>query len=82
MGIAGSVNDGRRSADRIIPELQELAVGDMVELAPGMGLRIVEFDPEWVLVLQMRGNTGNRKLLNATDPLPEKYFSWSWVWFV
>ena len=37
VGVAGCVDDERRSAKRIIPELQDLKVGDVVEIGPGMG---------------------------------------------
>src|SRR5829696_3281795 len=30
-------NDGRPSADRVVPELQDLAVGDQILMGPGMG---------------------------------------------
>jgi hypothetical protein len=30
-------NDGRPSADRVVPELQDLAVGDRILMGPGMG---------------------------------------------
>ena len=33
-------NDGRASADRIIPGLQDLAVGDQIVMVPGMGPRV------------------------------------------
>jgi hypothetical protein len=32
MGIAGCVDDEKRSANRIIPELQNLAVGDVIRM--------------------------------------------------
>jgi hypothetical protein len=38
-------NDGRPSADRIIPELQQLRVGDQILMLPGMGPRVREVEP-------------------------------------
>jgi hypothetical protein len=38
-------NDGQLSADRIIPELQELEVGGQILMAPGMGPRVREVEP-------------------------------------
>lgn len=45
-------NLGRRSADRIIPELQHIAVGDLVPMGPGedAGMRVTAFEPHrWIL---------------------------------
>jgi hypothetical protein len=38
-------NDGQPSADRIIPELQQLRVGDQILMLPGMGPRVLEVEP-------------------------------------
>ena len=38
-------NDGKPSADRIVPELQHLAVGDRILMTPGMGFVVTELDP-------------------------------------
>ena len=38
-------NDGRPSADRIIPEHQDLHVGQMITMLPGYGPRVRSFDP-------------------------------------
>lgn len=38
-------NDGRPSADRIIPEFQDLHVGQMIAMLPGYGPRVQSFDP-------------------------------------
>ena len=55
VGSAGSVDDDRRSANRIIPELQNLGVGDVIWMAspdsPLPGLRVVSMEPDRVLVL-------------------------------
>ena len=44
-------NLGRRSADRIIPSLQKVQVGDTVPMGPGgAGLRVKDLVPEkWLL---------------------------------
>ena len=39
------------SADRIVPELQELAVGDFVPTHPGGGFEVRQLEPEHALVL-------------------------------
>ena len=82
MGIAGSVDDERGSAKRIIPELQDLQVGDLVEIAPGMGYIVAGIEPEQALILQSRIDTGKWESLSSSDPLPEKYLRSSWVWFL
>jgi hypothetical protein len=38
-------NDGKPSADRIVPELQELGVGDRIPMLPGFGPRVIEVEP-------------------------------------
>lgn len=38
-------NDGRPSATRIVPELQDLQVGDRIEMVPGMGPTVRWMDP-------------------------------------
>jgi hypothetical protein len=43
-------NDGQPSADRIIPELQQLQVGDQILMLPQMGPRIREVEPNRHLV--------------------------------
>ena len=82
VGIAGCVDDERRSAKRIIPELQDLKVGDVVEIAPGMGYVVTGLEPEQALILHMRVDTGTWQSSASSDPLPEKYLSSSWVWFL
>jgi hypothetical protein len=43
-------NDGRPSADRIVPELQELELGDQIVMVPGMGPRVRAIEPNsWIL---------------------------------
>ena len=82
MGIAGSVDDERGSAKRIIPELQDLKAGDVVEIAPGMGYVVANIEPERALILQSRVDTSKWESLSSSDPLPAKYLCSSWVWFL
>jgi hypothetical protein len=76
------VDDERRSAKRIIPELQDLGVGDVIEIAPGMGYTVVGLEPEQTLILQSILDTGKWISVSSDDPLPEKYLRSSWVWFL
>jgi hypothetical protein len=43
-------NDGQPSADRIIPELQQLQVGDQILMLPEMGPRVRELKPNRYIV--------------------------------
>ena len=43
-------NDGRRSADWVVPELQRLDVGDEITMIPGMGPRVRDIVPERFLL--------------------------------
>ena len=80
MGIAGSVDDKHRSARRIVPELQNLKVGDSIEIAPGMGYTVTAIEPEQALVLHSRVDTGTWQPLASNDPLPAKVLISSWAW--
>jgi hypothetical protein len=52
-------NGGRPSADRIVPELQHLEVGDVLPTNPdGQGFRVVAIDPERSLVAEIREGNG------------------------
>jgi hypothetical protein len=57
-------NGGVPSAEEIIPELQNLRVGDLIPMVPGkdVGPRVLEIEPE-------------RRMLWTTDD----EFSWEWV---
>lgn len=80
MGISGCVDDERRSAKRIIPELQDLGVGDVIEIAPGMGYSVAGLEPEKALIMQSILDTAKWESVSDKEPLPEKYLRSSWVW--
>jgi len=82
VGIAGCVDDERRSARRIIPELQDLEVGDVIEIAPGMGYSVVGLERERALILQSILDADKWESVSSDGPLPEKYLRSSWVWFL
>lgn len=43
-------NDGRPSADRILPEFQDLQAGDQIVMVPGMGPKVRAMEPNrWLL---------------------------------
>ena len=82
VGIAGCVDDEHCSAKRIIPELQDLKVGDVIEIAPGMGYTVTGLEPAQALILQSILDAGRWESVSNDDPLPEKYLRSSWVWFL
>ena len=57
-------NGGVPSADEVIPQLQDLEVGDLIPMVPGkdVGPRVLEMEP-------------GRRMLWATD----EEFTWEWV---
>jgi hypothetical protein len=62
LGVAGSVDDPRGSANRIIPELQDLEVGDVIRMMPedmGMpGYTVVAIEPDQALVTHIDDENG------------------------
>ena len=62
LGVAGSVDDPRGSANRIIPELQDLQLGDEIRMMPaGMGMpgyKVVSIEPERALVTHIDDENG------------------------
>ena len=64
-------NLGRRSAERIIPELQHLRVGDLIPMSPGgkFGVWVKDFEPNrWLLWWD---KTGTTTWLWVLDPVDE-----------
>jgi hypothetical protein len=62
LGVAGSVQYEDRSADRIIPELQDLQIGDVIRMMPadsGMpGYTVVAMEPDRALVTHIDDENG------------------------
>jgi len=82
MGIAGSVEDASRSAERVIPELQDLRVGDEIEIGPDMGYNVVALDPERALVLHIAVEMGSFEPFDPAGEQPDESFASSWTWFL
>ena len=80
LGIAGSVDDDRCSAWRIIPELQHLAVGDMVPLAPGMGFTVAAIEPDRVFLWHTAIDMRTGEPVDLSDTMPDTGLNSSWVW--
>ena len=71
------------SADRIIPELQHLEVGDVVRMHPeATPYRVAAIEPGRALVLQIRVDTQTGNTFELTDTMPVKYLNQSWVFFL
>ena len=73
---------GIRSSDEIVPELQQLSVGDAIALAPGgaMSLEAVQVEPPDHLVLLARVEGGSGRLLGPGETTGREAFAVSWAW--
>jgi len=80
--VAGSLDDPRASANRVIPELQDLKVGDSIKIAPQMAFEVMAIEPQRVIVLYGGVNTSTGEKLEPTKPMPDRYLSTSWVWLL
>jgi hypothetical protein len=62
LGVAGSVQYEDRSADRIIPELQNLQIGDEIRMMPesmgAPGYKVVAIEPDRALVTHIDDENG------------------------
>jgi hypothetical protein len=63
-------NAGVRSADRIIPELQDLRVGDVMLTSPGAGFTVREIDPGKSIVLEIEHNGSRITTVPVLEPIP------------
>lgn len=72
------------SADRIVTELQNLKVGDLVRLAPEQfgpeaGFRVVGVDPVRVLLLHQPTDPDTKRPMDRDAPNLGSYFGWNWA---
>lgn len=82
MGVAGSVEDPSRSAEHVIPALQDLQVGDVVEIGPDMGYNVVEIQPGRALVLHIAVDISSFQPIDLVEEAPDDFFTSSWTWFL
>jgi hypothetical protein len=68
-----------QSADRLVPEYQQLAEGDLVRLAPNTGLVAAVVQPPRALVLRATADMATKRPPVPSDP---GYFDWSWAFVV
>ena len=73
-----------KNADKIMPELQHLEIGDSIPMHPTMGspYKVAAIEPGCALVLQIREDTQTRKTSELSDTMPDKYMNQSWVFFL
>lgn len=73
---------GVKSADSIIPELQNLQIGDRVPIGPdeATGLVVEAIEPNRLLALHTTFNPLNGQPVDLSDVGAEPYIDWSWVW--
>jgi hypothetical protein len=70
------------SADQIEPELQRLAVGDSVQIAPETALAVARLEPNRVLVLHNTMNPFNAQTVDLGEPDPGPYMNWTWAFIL
>ena len=80
--IAGSVDDPRASASRIIPELQDLKVGDSIKIAPQLAFDVVAIEPQRMIMLYTGVDTSTGEKLEPGKSMPEQYLDTSWAWLL
>jgi ligand-binding SRPBCC domain-containing protein len=72
------------STEQIVPELQDLEVGDLVRLAPERmgaeaGLRVAAMEPGRALVLHQPADPESGRPHDRDDPDLGNYYGWNWV---
>jgi hypothetical protein len=80
--LLGGANfyDGQRSADRIIPELQDLKLGDSIRIFEQGPFEVMELEPNRLLVLLARVDWGTGETFELSGALPANYLNNSWVY--
>lgn len=72
-----------RSADRILPQFQDLRVGDLLPVAPDVGwFTAASVDPHRCLALRATMNPLTGKAIATTEPMSEPWFDASWVFLL
>ena len=72
------------NADKIIPELQHLEVGDSIPMHPTMGssYKVATIEPGRALVLGIREDTQTGKTFELNDTMPDRYLNQSWLFYL
>ena len=66
-------NDRVPSADRVIPELQQLAVGDVLPTGPKDGFTVAALDPDRALLLVIDEDRAQISFSTVLDELDERH---------
>lgn len=73
--------DGSRSSRRIVPELQDLTVGDEIYLVPGLGFSVTGLEPNRLLLLTS-GTKSELESVNAGASASESFSAASWCFLL
>lgn len=79
---AAEFRDGNRSADRIIPELQDLQIGDSVKIFEQASFEVVALEPARVLILLARSDLETGQSFELSGAIPAKFLNQSWVFYL
>ncbi len=73
-----------RNADTIIPELQNLKVGDSIPMHPTLGnpYKVAAINPDRALILSIRVDATTGKVFEPGEKMPEKYQNMNWLFFL
>jgi hypothetical protein len=72
--------DGNRSADRIIPKLQDLNVGDTINISKQMSFDVVALEQNRMLVLLARVDLDTGETFELSDTMPANFVNNGWVY--
>jgi hypothetical protein len=82
-GLENLVGCDIHNADSILPEFQDLAVGDSIRLHPEMpALPIALVEPDRALVIHALSDTSSGRSFEPADGLPESYSNMVWIFFL
>ena len=73
-----------QNVDTIVPELQNLEVGDSIPMHPSIGspYKVATIEPDHSLILILRVDVETGKTFAPNDRLPEKYQNQSWLFLL
>ena len=82
--LLGSANyhEGDRSADRIIPELQNLRLGDQIKINETAAFEVVALEPNRLLTLLARVDLDTGETFELSETMPVNFMSNSWVYLL
>lgn len=78
LGVA-DYHEGHRSSNRILPQFQDLKVGDLVPLARGVGWTVTALEPRQLLVLLSRVDFQTGQTFAPGGPRPKRFLNSSQV---